>query len=159
MDELKFVADGMLGKLSRWLRMLGYDVKYSTRFTDKELTEIAKAEGRILLTRDQELFQRATSQNITAALVEGSSEPKNLAKLATLLHLRLNIDVSVSRCPRCNERIVPALKEEVLDKVPEGTLKHYSEFWKCPNCEHIYWRGSHWKRIRETLDSAKRLVS
>lgn len=159
MGKPKFVADGMLGKISRWLRMLGYDVKYSTKFTDEELMKIAKTEGRILLTRDQELFKRADSQNTTTALVEGSSDPETLAKLASLFHLRLDIDVSVSRCPKCNEQIAPALREEVLGKVPEGTLKQYKDFWKCPNCGQIYWQGSHWRRIRETLNSAKKLVS
>jgi len=158
-DKPRFIADGMLGKLSRWLRILGYDVKYSTELTDEELMEAATAEGRILLTRDQELFKRATSHNVVAVLIEGSSEPENLAKFASLFHLRLDIDVSVSRCPKCNEQVIPVSKEEVSEEIPEKTAKHYRDFWRCPKCKQVYWQGSHWKRIRATLSQAKRLTS
>ena len=71
---MKFVADGMLGKLSRWLRMLGHDVKYSTELNDAELELLAKTENRVLLTKDLELYKHAVSKNIDASYVEGSTE-------------------------------------------------------------------------------------
>lgn len=147
----------MLGKLTRWLRMLGYDVEYSSSLNDKQLMEIAKGEGRVLLTSDLDLYQQAMMQGLEAFLVEGATEAEKLANLAKRFHLRLEIDVTVSRCPKCNTIIQPIPKREVVGRVPRMTLSRYDEFWECPGCGQIYWRGSHWKRISKTLNDAKQI--
>jgi len=152
---LKFLTDGMLGKLTRWLRMLGHDVEYSKSLDDDQLIAKAKEEGRVLLTRDLKLYQRATSRGTDTFLVEGKSEDKKLAELAKRFNLKLEIDVATSYCPKCNTRIKIVSKEEVADHVPKTTYSYYNEFWKCPKCGQIYWQGAHWKRIDETLRRAK----
>jgi len=155
---LKFITDGMLGKLTRWLRMLGHDVEYSKSLDDKELTDKAKTENRILLTRDLKLYQRAITQGANAFLVEGTTEAKKLAQLSKRFDFKLEIDVAVSRCPKCNTPIEPVPKEEVIERIPKATASYYNEFWRCPSCEQIYWRGAHWKRIEKTLREAKDTV-
>jgi uncharacterized protein with PIN domain len=152
---VKFIADGMLGKLTRWLRMLGQDVKYSNQFKDAELIMTAHKEHRILLTRDSELYQRAVAKGIKAFYVEGRTKAEKLTELAGRFDFPLTIDLKRSRCPRCNTKILLTPKEEVTSKVETNTIIYYDEFWKCPKCGHIYWKGAHWEGIRATLEEAK----
>ncbi|UCE16594.1 MAG: Mut7-C RNAse domain-containing protein [Candidatus Bathyarchaeota archaeon] len=152
---MKFIADGMLGKLTRWLRMLGHDVKYARSLNDGQIIEIAKNEHRILLTRDLELYRQATVQKINTFFVERATEAKKLANLARRFNLKLEFDVKVSRCPKCNTRIKSISKQRVTDRIPEATASYYDEFWECPGCEKIYWQGAHWNRIQATLREAR----
>lgn len=152
---MKFLSDGMLGKLTRWLRMLGHDVKYSNRLDDDELSAIAKKERRILLTKDLELYQRATAKDIDAFYVAGETEAARLAELAKRFGISLVIDLENSRCPKCNTKLRVAPKEKLADKVEKNTFTYYSIFWKCPRCGQIYWQGAHWERIRATLKAAE----
>ena len=154
---MKFIADGMLGKLTRWLRMLGQDVQYSNKLDDAELIVMAKKERRILLTRDVELYQRAVARGIDAFYIEGQTEAAKLAELAKRFDVPLEIDLKRSRCPRCNTKIRPTPKEKLAGKVEKNTFIYYDEFWKCPKCGHIYWQGAHWGRIRATLEEAKKI--
>lgn len=158
MKILKFLTDGMLGKLTRWLRMLGHDVEYSKTLDDDQLITEAKEQGRVLLTRDLKLYRRATNHGTETFLVEGTTEDEKLADLARRFNLKLEIDVAVSYCPKCNTRIIPISKDEVADQVPNTTFTYYTEFWKCPKCGQIYWQGAHWKRIDSTLTKAKKIL-
>jgi len=152
---LKFIADGMLGKLTRWLRMLGHNVKYSSKLDDAKLIMIAKKERRILLTRDLELYHQAVAKGVNAFYLEGKTEAERLAHLAKRFDIKLDIDMITSRCTKCNTRVKPIAKEEVADKVEKSTFSHYNEFWECTKCGQIYWQGAHWTRIRRTLKTAK----
>ena len=152
---MKFVADGMLGKLTRWLRMLGHDVKYSSKFDDAELITVAKKERRVLLTRDLELYQQATAKGVDAFYLEGRTEEERLAELAKRFYINLDIDMTSSRCPKCNTEVKAIPKEEAESKVEESTFTHYNDFWECSKCGQIYWQGAHWARIRKTLEKAK----
>ncbi|MEM2281727.1 MAG: Mut7-C RNAse domain-containing protein [Candidatus Bathyarchaeia archaeon] len=154
---MRFIADGMLGKLTRWLRMLGHNVKYSNKLDDTMLMAIAKKERRILLTRDLELYQQATAKGIQAFYVDGQTEAEKLAKIARKFGISLDIDMAKSRCPKCNAQVKLIQKEKVAGKVKESTYIHYNEFWECPKCGQIYWQGAHWTRIRKTLETAKEL--
>jgi uncharacterized protein with PIN domain len=152
---VNFVVDGMLGKLTRWLRMMGHDVKYSNKLDDTELMVIAKKESRVLLTRDLALYQRAIAKGIEAFYVEGMTEPERLAELARRFSIPLMIDLKSSRCPRCNAPLQSVPKEKVVDRVEKNTFAHYSAFWECSNCGHVYWQGAHWTKIRATLEEAE----
>jgi len=145
----------MLGKLTRWLRMLGQDVEYSRSVEDKKLIEMAKKEQRTILTRDLKLYQQAMMQGVNAVLVEASTGAEKLADLARRFNFKLEIDVTVSRCPKCNTKIRPVPKDMVIDRVPKTTSTYYNEFWECPSCGQVYWQGAHWKRIEKTLEEAK----
>jgi uncharacterized protein with PIN domain len=152
---LKFITDGMLGKLTRWLRILGHNVDYSNKLNDSQLITMAKKEGRVLLTRDLELYQQAAAKNVNAFYIDGKTEAEKLAKLAQRFNIELEADLTMSRCPKCNTRVKPVPREEVADKVKKTTYSHYEKFWECPKCGQVYWQGAHWTRIRKTLETAK----
>ena len=152
---MNFILDGMLGKLSRWLRMMGHNVKYSTLLEDSQLLKIAKDECRVLLTRDLALYQQAITKNLEAYYVEGITEPQRLSELAQRFNIPLTIDLEKSRCPKCNTKLQPATKEKIADRIEQNTLKYYDVFWECPNCGAVYWQGAHWTKIRATLGQAK----
>jgi uncharacterized protein with PIN domain len=152
---LKFLADGMLGKLARWLRMLGHDVVYSVKFDDSELLELAKREERVLLTKDLELYKRAIGRGMDAFYVEGKIEPERLAEVAKRYSLPLAIDMDKSHCPICNTKLTPISKDQLQAELEKNTFTYYDKFWKCPNCGQIYWQGAHWKQINSTLNQAQ----
>jgi len=158
MTDLKFVTDGMLGKLTRWLRMLGHDVEYTGSMGDKELLQKAKKENRVLLTRDLELYKQAIAKGADAFLIESPDQTANLAKLAKRFKFKLEIDVKASRCPKCNGKIRVVSKATVEDKIPQTTSSNYNEFWQCQSCKQIYWRGAHWERIDKTLEEARKAL-
>jgi uncharacterized protein with PIN domain len=151
---VNFILDGMLGSLARWLRMMGHDVIYSNMMDDLELLAIAKKENRFLFTRDLALYQQATAKGIEAYYVEGVTEPERLAEIARRFQIPLAVDMEKSRCPKCNGKLNPVSKEEVVDKVEKNTLIYYDAFWLCPNCGAVYWQGAHWAKIRAVLAEA-----
>lgn len=150
----------MVGRLARWLRLIGNDVVYSRDLTDSELIRRAITEARILLTSDVELYRRAVADGADSFLVKGGTEAERLARIAKRFRIDLNIDTATSRCPTCNATIRPIKKEQVKEKVPPSTYEVFNEFWECTNrdCGKIYWQGSHWKKIGEHLSKAERLV-
>lgn len=159
MNEMKFMVDGMLGRIARWLRMLGYDTKYANNLDDDEILRIAMSEQRIILTKDYQLFRKANASGVMAVFVEGRTHIEKLADLSRQLNIRLEIDIERSRCPKCNSAIKPVNKEDIRDKVPSSTYRIYNEFWVCVGCGQIYWKGSHWRRISSSLDQAKKILS
>lgn len=152
---MKFLADGMLGKLARWLRMLGQDVTYSVKLNDDQLLELAKKEQRTLLTRDFELYKRAIARGLDAYYAEGKTEADRLAEIAKRYDVPLEIDMEKSNCPVCNTKLKAIPKEQLKDELEKNTYTHYDRFWRCSNCGQIYWLGAHRKQITNTLKEAK----
>jgi uncharacterized protein with PIN domain len=146
----------MLGSLNRWLRICGFDTKYIQSAPDEELLEIVNNERRVLLTRDVTLFRKALRAGQTAFLVEGEGDAGKLASVA--VRFGLSLGVEMSRCTECGGSLRSASKEDVRDLVPSGTYSAYDEFWVCGSCGKVYWRGSHWGNIIDTIDEARRLV-
>ncbi len=156
---MKFIADGMLGKLTRWLRLLGQDVKYSARLCDEDLVELAASENRVLLTRDWGLYQRAKAGGLEASYIDAEKESDRLAFLSRIFAFPLEVDFRTSRCPKCNASLQSMRNEEVVGKVEKQTFENYNEFWCCSSCGQIYWQGAHWDRIHATLRAADELKS
>ncbi len=156
---MKFVTDGMLGKLTRWLRILGHDVEYTGSMNDQDLIRKAKKERRILLTRDVELFRQAIAKRAEAYLIENPNQTANLASLAKRFKFKLEVDVTASRCPKCNGRIKVASKSKISKSIPATTSSNYDKFWQCQNCGQIYWHGAHWQRIDITLEEARKTLA
>ena len=152
---MKFLVDGMLGKLTRWLRMLGQDVVYSVEFNDSELLALTKKQERVLLTKDFELYKRAIGRGLDAYYIEGKTESERLAEVAKRYGLPLIVDMDKSHCPICNTKLNPAPKELLKDELEKNTFTYYDKFWKCPNCGQIYWQGANWKQINNTLTQAQ----
>jgi uncharacterized protein with PIN domain len=157
---LRFLLDGMLGKLSRWLRMLGYETLYQNDLSDNDLLAAAKRDSLILLTSDEELYRTASIRGLESFLIQGRTEPERLASLAKRYNLTLKINPKDSRCPTCGSPIKETPKDEVEGAVPPATFKVYSTFWVCtnPKCAKLYWQGSHWKKIEQTLEAAKKIL-
>jgi uncharacterized protein with PIN domain len=157
---MHFLLDGMLGKLSRWLRMIGYEATYLNDYGDKDLLSVAKRDALILLTSDEELYRTAIARGIECFLVEGRTEAERLAALADRYKLNLRIDTTASRCPVCGSPLREIQKKDVEGSVPPATFKVYQTFWVCnsPACGKIYWQGSHWKRIEQTLETARKIL-
>ena len=141
--------------------MLGYSVDYDSKMDDDNLLHIAKEQDVILLTRDEQLYNRAKARKVSAFLVVGEKEEERLGQLARVLGISLNIDMAETKCPQCGSPLREAAKEEVSDSVPEASLRLYEQFWKCANlqCRKVYWVGSHWKQIHHTLQEAQRIAS
>jgi uncharacterized protein len=157
---MRFLVDGMLGGLARWLRILGYEVKHDPKTMDNDLIRIAREENMILLTRDKELYQRAIAKEIVSSLVLAATEEGRLAQMNRTFGIDLSPAMARTRCPECGAELIETSKDDVADRVPEASLKLYNEFWKCTNqnCGKVYWVGSHWRQIRQTLDQATKLA-
>jgi uncharacterized protein with PIN domain len=157
---MHFLLDGMLGKLTRWLRMIGYEATYLNNYGDSDLLSIAKRDSLTLLTSDQELHRTAVGRGIECFLVEGRTEAERLAALADRYKLNLHIDTTVSRCPVCGTPLKEVPKKDVEGLVPPATFKVYQTFWVCnnPECGKVYWQGSHWKKIEQTLEAATKIL-
>lgn len=144
----RFLADAMLGRLARWLRVLGFDTRYDPAGDDKELVALADAEHRVLLTRDRHLVRFLRPQR---PLLVAAEQP--LAQLReVILACRLSPPAELfTRCLLCNQPLQQASAEEAATLVPETARHLPGPVRRCPHCRHIYWHGSHTRRMRETL--------
>jgi uncharacterized protein with PIN domain len=145
-NSTRFVVDGMLGSLARWLRILGYDTDYVNQRDDAELVRVARAEDRVLLTRDRELAGR---RRVKSLLIESQSLDDQLAQLTAAFPLPPGSHPS--RCSVCNTVLVEAMPNEIAHRVPRYVLKRHTHFHRCPGCDRIYWRGSHWRNMQARL--------
>jgi len=144
--SVRFVVDVMLGSLARWLRRLGYDTDYVNDRDDRELVRIARAEGRILLTRDSTL---ATRRGISALLIESQVLDEQLAQVVHVFPLPQ--EMQLPRCSECNTPLQNVSPDEVMDYVPIYVYRTHKHFRRCPGCGRVYWPGSHWERICHRL--------
>jgi len=148
-EKPRFIVDTMLGKLARYLRILGYDTTYSSELSDNEIINECLS-GRILLTSDKQLYLNAFKKKCIAYHIpSGLSVPRVLALLARKGLVELNIDITKSRCPICNGE----LRKE-LDKANSLTRSRY-ETYICRSCGNIYWIGKHWRTIMKIINEAK----
>lgn len=135
----------MLGRLARWLRLLGYDTLYDPSWDDAHLMRLARAEDRVLLTRDRELAKRSGAIII---LVVSERLDEQLYHLQRELSINREND---PRCPICNSPIQPISKEEAWGEVPLYAYINNVTFSHCLNCGQYYWPGTQWQRIRDSL--------
>ncbi len=157
---IRFLIDGMLGKLARWLRLFGYEVDYSTKYSDEVLLQKAQQNNSILITSDESLFKTAINKQIEAMLIKNNSLAEKLAQIIRRYQLNLPSNPRFVRCPQCGFLLQQEPKEDLKDRVPAKSYQRYSEFWVCRNqtCNKIYWQGSHWGNIQKTLKTLKALL-
>jgi uncharacterized protein with PIN domain len=147
MPEPRFLLDGMLGSLARWLRILGYDARYARDLPDRELLSLLSEGDRVLLTRDRQLAARAGERG------EYLGETDLDAQLAFVVtRFQLELDRRPSRCTACNGRLRIVDRASVRQEVNEGTYDGHRDFWRCEDCGKVYWQGAHWKNIRRRLE-------
>jgi uncharacterized protein with PIN domain len=145
----RFVADVMLGRLAKWLRIAGFDVLYSNRFSDDELVRLSSGEGRILLSRDTRLLvRRVVSRFIFLESEDVRAQLRQVLRSTRITHL----PALLSRCLSCNEPLAEVPRESVSDLVPAYVFRTQSNFKACPSCRKIYWAGTHRQSVMRTLE-------
>jgi uncharacterized protein len=144
-----FVLDTHLGQLAAYLRMLGFDTLYRNDYADDELARISSLETRILLTRDRGLLKRGI---VTFGYYVRATDPqRQVAEVLRRYDLAAAI-VPLRRCIRCNGLLRPVSKEQVGPRLEPKTRAFYDEFSACAACDQIYWKGSHYERMRSFID-------
>jgi len=144
----RFAADAHLGRLAAYLRMAGFDTFYQPQLDDEQLARLAASERRIVLTRDRDLLKRRA---VTHGLYLRESNPRaQLKEVVERFHLERRL-APFTRCLRCNGLLEPISKEEAADAVPPRSWEAADEFRRCRHCRHIYWNGSHLRRMRNLL--------
>jgi uncharacterized protein with PIN domain len=141
-----FIADAMLGSLAKWLRILGYDTRFDPALSDHQLVRLARAEDRVLLTRDRALAQR---RGVRILSIHGERLDEQIRQVLT--DLELEPDRSFSRCPVCNQQLETVDSETIRSRVPAYVAQTHNTFRCCPACHRVYWRGTHWQRMDERL--------
>ena len=141
-----FFCDAMLGSLARWLRMAGFDTAYVQDIADNEIRERVELERRILLTRDTDLSKRCSS-----ILIESVDDREQMAQVFSVYPP--DRSRMMTRCTACNGKLNGISREEAKREAPAGVLEVQDEFWECKACQKVYWKGTHYSRILETLES------
>jgi uncharacterized protein len=136
---VKFIADVMVGKLARWLRVLGFDVAYSNNYADDEIIQTAETEDRVILTRDTGLTKRRTKAR--CLLVSSGNHNEQIRQVIDEFGLK---DFNVfSRCLECNALLEAVDKEDVFERIPPFVYLTQNRFAICPLCKRVYWHGTH----------------
>ncbi|MGI8960703.1 MAG: Mut7-C RNAse domain-containing protein [Bryobacteraceae bacterium] len=147
--DLTFVLDVHLGKLAAYLRMLGFDALYRSCYTDPELVQISSIERRILLTRDRGLLKhRAISHGYWLRETDSRRQAAEVVQRFDLAHFIRPF----TRCMACNGVIESVSREHVRDRLLPHTAELYDEFRQCPQCGRVYWKGTHYERMRRWIE-------
>ena len=144
----KFVADGHLGKLIRYLRLLGIDVAYDSVAEDRQLLELAGAEDRALLTRDRRLLMHAIVRHGYYLRSQDSLEQT----IEVLRRFQLLTLAPFTRCLRCNAVLKSVQKADVIERLEPLTKIYYEQFRNCTGCGQIYWSGSHFGKLQKRVE-------
>jgi len=147
--ESKFVLDVHLGKLAAYLRMLGFDTLYRSCYSDPELVRISANEHRILLTRDRGLLKHSAVTH--GYWLRETDSTRQAAEIIHRFDLRRAMQ-PFTRCMACNGILRSISKEQVSDRLPARTATLYDDFRECPECRRLYWKGSHYDRMRRWIE-------
>jgi uncharacterized protein with PIN domain len=142
--NMKFIADVMLGRLAKRLRLLGFDVLYDRMLSDNEIIRLSLEQVRTILTRDTGLAARplaACNLFITSDRIR-----EQIDQVLAFIHPEMEVR-PLTRCTICNERLIPIKKEDLHDRVPAYVHERYNTFVRCTVCGRIYWQGTHVKRM------------
>lgn len=149
----RFVADVMLGRLAKWLRIAGFDVLYSNRYADDELVAISRQEGRILLSRDTRLLVRKTVDRFI--FLESERVMGQLAQVFQVTDAH-QLPGFLTRCLSCNDLLQEVPRDQACSRVPAYVFKTQHHFKSCPRCGRIYWAGTHRQSVLRTLEGLGR---
>ncbi len=146
---MKFIADNMLGKLAKYLRMMGYDTVYPPPSDANGLIVLSKSEDRVILTRNSIFIRDFKPENYL--FIESQHFSEQMIQVIKKFNLEINTDNFFTLCMICNEHLFQVSKEEVKEKVPESVYINFKEFRQCPSCSRIYWHGGHTQRMENKL--------
>jgi uncharacterized protein with PIN domain len=144
---MTFIVDGMLGKLAKWLKILGFDALFLPADDDRILAA-ARREGRTLLTRDRELIRRAGRH--PALLIESTTWPDQVRQVLARFDLYGEAR-PFTRCLECNALLEPFSRAAAAQIVPPHVLEKSSSFSLCPGCGRVYWAGTHQAEMERTI--------
>jgi uncharacterized protein with PIN domain len=142
-----------VGKLARWLRMMGYDSLFFDGDDDSSLVRQALAEGRVILTRDTGMMRRRaiSSGRLRAVLIESEEPERQMQQLMTVLNLK-GQSRPFTLCLECNQPLESRSREEVVGRIPPYVYRTQTQYMECPECHRIYWRGTHWAAMARQLE-------
>jgi len=149
-SELRFTAENTLGRLARWLRILGFDTLYLSRPDPLELIRLCGG-GRLLLTRTRHLTARLPAGR--ALLIEPDAPREQVRQVIRQLGITRSRVRLFSRCVRCNSVVTPIERDEVFGRVPDYVWETHRSFAICPDCGRIYWSGSHFRHSLEIMET------
>lgn len=151
---MKFLADEMLGKLARWLRMIGVDVYYQNQIKDEKLIQIARNENRIILTRDTRLIKNL--EPVEYLFIHDDYLDEQFSECLKRFPGIKNEERPLSRCVECNTPLKEIDKESVKGRVWPFVYQTQDNFTECEKCKKIYWRATH---VNKILDRINRLLA
>jgi len=149
----KFIVDNNVGKLAKWLRVMGYDTLFFNGSSDSRMIAIALAETRVILTRDTQIMKRGviTRGQLKAVLIQSDQPELQMRQVIATLNLNCQFR-PFAICLECNQPLVARSREQVKDLVPPYVFQTQSQYMECPACHRIYWRGTHWQRMTRKLE-------
>lgn len=151
--EIKFVLDTHLGKLAKYLRMLGFDTLYKNDYEDPELAGIASEQQRIVLSRDRGLLKRKIIEY--GHYVRHTQPLQQLAEIIQWLDMQKYMN-PFSRCTSCNGLLHDVDKKDIESQLEPNTKLFYNEFKQCADCKQIYWKGTHYRQLQQIVQSITR---
>ncbi len=145
-----FLIDAMLGNIAKKLRLFGYDSEYFSDIDDSALIEKAKNENRTIISRDRLLYDKAKKDGVSSIYLTTNNEVDQFLEILHNTKLKLSeISGDTARCTKCNSITSSISKSEIEGKIPQGVLEFNEKFWKCDNCNQIYWEGTHIKNLKK----------
>ena len=150
---IKFIVDNNVGKLAKWLRIMGYDALLFSGVDDGRMVKMALAQNRVILTKDSQIMERrlVTSGRLKAVLIEDDDVKAQLRQVVTALNLDYHFR-PFSICLECNQPLLDRDKESVRELAPPFVFKTQKLYMECPSCHRLYWRGTHWQAMSRELD-------
>ena len=159
MNQHRFVVDVNVGRLAKWLRVLGYDTLFPKHADDNDLVRIAIREGRVLVTRDAGFSLRRAVRQGQMRVVQILDQDLDDQLRQLVREMALEPTNGFSRCVVCNEPLHSVAKEKVADRLPPYVYQNHSDFMECPQCCRLYWRGTHWSAMCAQIEQVYREVS
>ncbi|MDP5291115.1 Mut7-C RNAse domain-containing protein [Oceanimonas sp. CHS3-5] len=144
----RFILDVHLGKLCRYLRLLGFDTAYGNDFEDSHIIDRSLAERRIILTRDLGILKQVRVQY--GYFIRATDPDCQIEEVLQAFELMARCR-PLSRCINCNGEVEQVAKSQVASRLPDGTRRSYQLFYQCRTCGQVYWRGAHYARLMQKL--------
>lgn len=140
----------MLGTIAKKLRMFGFDCRYYSTIDDDGIVLMAKKEALVIITKDARLATNAVQHDIMTIQIHTSTEKEQLVEIAHKISCK-KFTLAYSRCSLCNGTLEETPKYTIIEKIPPKISESVEKFWKCKECGHIYWVGTHIRNMEKLV--------